>query len=57
MMQLEEITGLENTEVPPPQIRSPGQISTQPEIMRTSGRTSVPNPFFYLITIYDDEES
>jgi hypothetical protein len=56
-MQLEEITGSENPEVPPPQIRSPGEISTQPEIARTSGRTSVPNPLFDLITIYDDEES
>jgi hypothetical protein len=56
-IQLEEITGPENPEVPPPQIRSPGGISTQPEIARTPGRTSVPNPLFDLITIYDDEES
>jgi hypothetical protein len=55
-MQLEEITRLENPEVPPPQIISPGEISTQPKIVRTLGRTSVPNPLFYLITIYDDEE-
>jgi hypothetical protein len=27
-VQLEEITELENLEVPPPQIRSPGGIST-----------------------------
>jgi hypothetical protein len=38
-------------------IRSPGGISTQPEITRTPGRTSIPNPLFDLITIYDDEES
>jgi hypothetical protein len=38
-IQLEEITGLENPEVPPPQIRSPGGISTQTEIVRTPGRT------------------
>jgi hypothetical protein len=56
-IQLEEITRPENLEVPSPQIRSPGGISTQPEISRTLGRTSVPNPLFDLITIYDDEES
>jgi hypothetical protein len=56
-MQLEEITGLENPEVPPSQIRSPGEISTQPKIMGTLGRTCVPNPLFDLITIYDDKES
>jgi hypothetical protein len=56
-IQLEEITGPENLEFPPPQIRSPGGISTQPEIARTPGRKSVPNPLFDLITIYDDEES
>jgi hypothetical protein len=57
LMQLEEITGSENPEVPPPQIISPGEISTQLEIERTSGRKSVPNPLFDLITIYNDEES
>jgi hypothetical protein len=56
-MQIEEATGSENPEVPLPQIRSPGEISTQPEIARTLERTSVPNPLFDLITIYDDEES
>jgi len=56
-MKLEEITGSGNSEVPPPHIRSLGEILTQPEIVRTSGRTSGPNPFFNLITIYDDEES
>jgi hypothetical protein len=56
-IQLKKITELENLEVPPPQIRSPGGISTQPEIARTPGRISVPNPLFELITIYDDEES
>jgi hypothetical protein len=56
-IQLEEITGPKNHEVPPPQIISLGGISTQPEIARTPGRTSVPNPLFDLITIYDDEES
>jgi hypothetical protein len=38
-------------------MRSPGGISTQPKISRTPGRTSVPNPLFKLITIYDEEES
>ena len=56
-MKLEEITGSENPEVPPPQIRSLGEISTQPEIERTSGRIGVPNYLFDLITIYNDEES
>jgi hypothetical protein len=56
-IQLEEITGPENPKVPTPQIRSLGGISTQPEIARTLGRTSVSNPLFDLITIYDDEES
>jgi hypothetical protein len=53
-IQLEEITRTENPKVPPPQIRSLGGISTQPEIVRTPRRTSVPNPLFELITIYDD---
>jgi hypothetical protein len=56
-IQLEEIIGPKNPEVPPPQIGSLGGISTQPEITRTPGRTSVPNPFLDLITIYDYEES
>jgi hypothetical protein len=56
-IQLEEITELENPKVPSKRIISPGGISTQPEISRTPGRTSVPNPFFELITIYDEEES
>jgi hypothetical protein len=30
---------------------------TQPQIARTSRRTSVPNPLFNFITIYDDEDS
>jgi hypothetical protein len=54
-IQLEKITELENPEVP--QIRSRGGTSTQPVIARTPGRTIVRNPFFYLITIYDEEES
>jgi hypothetical protein len=57
MMQLEEITGSKNPKVPPTQIGSPGEILTHPEIMRKSGRTSVPNPLFSLITIYGEEES
>ena len=32
-------------------------ISTQPEISRTPGRKSVPNPLFKLITNYNYEES
>jgi hypothetical protein len=56
-IQLEEITGPENPEVPSPQIKSRGVISNQPEISMKPGRKSVPNPFFDLITIYDKEES
>jgi hypothetical protein len=56
-IQLEEITEPKNLEVPPLEIRSPRGISTQPEIARTLGRKSVPNPLFELITIYGDEES
>jgi hypothetical protein len=56
-MQFEEITRSKKPEVPPPQIRSPGEISTQLKIVRTSGRTIVPNTLFDLITIYDTEES
>jgi hypothetical protein len=56
-IQLEEITGPENPEVPPPQILSLGGISTQLEIARTPGIKSVPNHLFNLITIYDDEKS
>jgi hypothetical protein len=57
LIQLEKIIRLENPEVPPPQIISPGEISTQLEIERISGRKSVPNPLFDLITIYNDKES
>jgi hypothetical protein len=56
-IQLEEITSLENPSAPSPQIRSPREISTHIEISREPGRIGVPNPFFYLITIYDYEES
>jgi hypothetical protein len=55
-MQLEEIIGSENPKVPPPQIRSLGEISTHHEIARKSGRTSVPNPLFDMKNIYDDEK-
>jgi hypothetical protein len=56
-VQLEEITESENHEAPPPQVGSPGEIWTQPEIARTSGRIIIPNPLLDLITIYDDEGS
>jgi hypothetical protein len=56
-IQIEEIIGLDNPEVTTPQARSLGDISAQPEIARTSGRESAPNPLHDLITIYDDEES
>jgi hypothetical protein len=50
-IQIEEITAPKNSRVPSPQIRSPGTISTQPEVSRTLGGTGVPNPLFDLITI------
>jgi hypothetical protein len=54
---LEETIDLGNPRVPSPQDRSSVTIPTQHEIPRTLGETGVPNPIFYLITIYDDEES
>jgi len=56
-IQIEETTGSNNLEAPPPQVGSPGEVSAQPKMARKSGRTSIPNPLFDLITIYDDEES
>jgi hypothetical protein len=54
---LKKSFGLDNPEVTMPQVGSPGDVSAQPEIARTSGRESAPNPLHDLITIYDDEES
>jgi hypothetical protein len=34
LIQIEEIIGPKNPEVPSPQIRSPGKISTHPEVSR-----------------------
>jgi hypothetical protein len=56
-MKLEEITESKNPEVPPPKIKSRGEIMTHLEITRTSGRIIVPNPLFDLTTIYDEEEN
>jgi len=55
-VQPEGITKPEKPEIPPPQIGSPGGISTQPEISRTPGRTSIPNPLYDSKNIYDYEE-
>jgi hypothetical protein len=57
IIQIDEIVGLYNLEVTTPQVGSLGDISAQPEIARTSGRESAPNPLHDLITIYDDEDS
>jgi len=57
LIQIEEIVMLDNLEVTTPQARSPGDVSSQLEITRTSGRESAPNPLHDLITIYDDEKS
>jgi hypothetical protein len=54
---LEETVSLENPRVPSLQARSSVTIPTHHEIPRTPCETSVPNTLFYLITIYDDEES
>jgi hypothetical protein len=56
-IQIEETIGSDNLEVSMPQVGSPGGVLAQPEIVRTSGRESTPNPLIDLITIYDDEES
>jgi hypothetical protein len=55
--QLEETIGLENPIGPSPQDKSSMTIPTQHEIPRMLGETSVPNSLFYLIIIFDDEES
>jgi hypothetical protein len=40
-----------------PPVGSPTGVLAQPEIVRTSGRTSASNPLSELIKIYDDDES
>jgi hypothetical protein len=55
--EIDEIEGLDNLEVTMPHAGSLGDVSIQPEIVRTSGRASAPNPLRELINIYDDEES
>jgi hypothetical protein len=57
LIQIKETTGSDNPESQPPQDGSLGEVLVHPEIVRTSGRTSIPNPMFDLITIYDDKES
>jgi hypothetical protein len=48
LIQIDEIVGLDNPEVTMPQAGSPGDVSAQPEIVRTSGRESAPNPLHEL---------
>jgi hypothetical protein len=57
LIEIDEIVGLDNPEITMPQAGSPGDVSAQPKIVGTSGRTSAPNPLRELINIYDDEES
>jgi hypothetical protein len=57
LIEIDEIVGLDNPEITTPQVGSPGDVSAQPEIVGTSGRTSTQNPLHELINIYDDEES
>jgi hypothetical protein len=56
-IQIKETIELDNPEASTPYFGSLGKFSSQPEIARTSERTSTPNPLFDLITIYNDEES
>jgi len=56
-IQIEKITWSDNPEVSMPHARSLGDILAQPEIERTLGRESAPNPLHNLTTIYNDEES
>jgi hypothetical protein len=56
LIEIDEIVGLDNPKITTPQVRSPGDVSTQSEIVGTSGRTSAPNPLHELINIYDDED-
>jgi hypothetical protein len=56
-IDIDEIIGLDDPEFTTPPTRSPTGVLTQPEIVRTSGRASVPNPLSELIKIYDDDES
>jgi hypothetical protein len=56
-IQIEKIIGLDNPEFLAPRVGSLGDVSSQPEIARTSGRAGAPNPLHDIITIYDDEES
>jgi len=57
LIEIDEITGLDNPEVTTPQVGSWGNILAHPKIARTLGRENAPNPLHELITIYDDEES
>jgi len=57
LIKIDEIIELDNPKVTMPQVESPGDVSYNPEIARTSGREGTPNPLHDLITIYDDEES
>jgi hypothetical protein len=54
---LEETFDPKNPRVSSPHARSLVTIPTQHEIPRTPSETGIPNTLFYLITIYDDEES
>jgi hypothetical protein len=57
LIDIDEIVELDNPEIVTPQARSSRGVGTHPEIVRTSGRASAPNPISELINIYDDEES
>jgi hypothetical protein len=57
LIDIDEITGLEDPEITMPQAGSPLGVSAQSKTVRVSVGTSAPDPLHKLINIYDDEES
>jgi hypothetical protein len=57
LIDVDEITRLDDLEFTTPPAGSPTGVSTQPKTARTSGRASMPNPLSELIKIYDYDES
>jgi hypothetical protein len=56
-IDIDELIGLDDPKFTTPPGGSPIGVSTQPEIVGTSGRTSASNPLSEMIKIYDDDES
>jgi hypothetical protein len=57
LIDFDEIIGLDDPEFTTSSIGSPIGVSTQPEMVGTSGRASMPNPLSKQIKIYDNDES